>query len=242
MLPRRYPARVVLIGAMIVDFDGTVCLHDVGVDLFARFGSEAARGSLAEIDRAFQTGAIGLRDVLVAEAASLRGTDQDLIEFALAHCPLDPTFAPFASWAATEGLPLTIVSDGFGLHVRPLLAAAGLGHLPVVTNTWDRGGLAFGAAHPICVGCGTCKKQAVERARDTHGTVAFVGDGVSDRFGARYADVTFAKDGLSEQCRREAIPFLPYEDFGDVRRALGRLDAAPGPVDGEPCPGWREPT
>ena len=155
------------IGAVVVDFDGTVCLHDVGVDLLARFGTDASRdGELAAIDRAFEAGAIGLRDVLEAEAATLRADDEELIAFALAHCPIDPTFAPFAAWAADEGLPLTVVSDGFGLHVEPLLAAAGLDHLPVITNAWDRGSLAFVAAHPTCVGCGTCKKQAVERARE----------------------------------------------------------------------------
>ncbi|MGH2680760.1 MAG: haloacid dehalogenase-like hydrolase [Actinomycetota bacterium] len=229
------------IGAVIVDFDGTACLHDVGVDLLERFGGGHRHARLAEIDRDFEAGTIGIRDVLVAEAASIDADEQTLIAFALAHCPLDPTFAPFAAWAATEDLPLTVVSDGFGLHVRPLLAAAGLGHLPVVTNTWDRGTLTFGAAHPTCVGCGTCKKLAVERARERHGLVAFVGDGVSDRFGARYADVTFAKDGLAEHCRRASIPYVAYDDFDDVRRELARLDALPARVGGEPCPGWRVP-
>jgi 2-hydroxy-3-keto-5-methylthiopentenyl-1-phosphate phosphatase len=228
------------IGAVLVDFDGTACLHDVGVDLLERFGERS--DTLAEVDRAFDAGEVGLRDVLVAEAASLRGDDRELIAFALEHCPLDPTFAAFATWVATEGRPITVVSDGFGLHVRPLLEAAGLDHLPVVTNDWGGGRLVFGAAHPTCVGCGTCKKQAVERARRAHGTVAFVGDGVSNRFGARYADITFAKDGLAEHCRRESIPFVPFEDFDDVRRALARLDEIPDPVDGEPCPGWRDPT
>jgi 2-hydroxy-3-keto-5-methylthiopentenyl-1-phosphate phosphatase len=240
MLSRRYPAAMLPIDAVIVDFDGTACLHDVGVDLLERFGDQDS--ALDEVDRAFDVGEIGLRDVLVAEAAALRASDRDLIAFALEHCPLDPTFAPFAGWLASEGLPLTVVSDGFGLHVRPLLAAAGLGHLPVITNDWDDGRLVFGAAHPTCVGCGTCKKQAVERARDAHGTAAFVGDGVSDRFGARYADVTFAKDGLARHCHQESIPFFPYGDFDDVRRVLEELDTPSGPVDGEPCPGWREPT
>ena len=143
--------------------------------------------------------------------------------------------------AAREGLPLTIVSDGFGLHVRPMLATAGLAHLPVITNTWDRGSLVFGAAHPTCIGCGTCKKQAVEQARETHGPVAFVGDGVSDRFGALYADVTFAKDDLAEHCRRGSIPFFPFHDFEDVQRGLAQLDTPTGAVGGEPCPGWRVP-
>jgi len=230
------------IGAVLVDFDGTACLHDVGVDLLERFGADTSGiEPIAEVNRAFDAGEVGLRDVLVAEAASLRANDQDLISFALEHCPLDPTFASFAGWVAGEGLPLTVVSDGFGLHVRPLLAAAGLGHLPVVTNDWERGRLVFGAAHPTCVGCGTCKKQAVEGARATRGTVAFVGDGVSDRFGARYADVTFAKDGLADHCRRESIPYLPYRDFDDVRLGLENLAAFQGPLGGEPCPGWRDP-
>jgi 2-hydroxy-3-keto-5-methylthiopentenyl-1-phosphate phosphatase len=231
------------IGAIVVDFDGTICLHDVGVDLLARFGTDDSRdGELAGIYRDFETGAIGLRDVIMAEAATLRADDEELIAFALAHCPLDPTFGPFAAWAAEEGLPLTVVSDGFGLHVGPLLATAGLDHLPVITNAWDRGSLAFVAAHPTCLGCGTCKKQAVERARQAYGAVAFIGDGVSDRFGARYADVTFAKDDLAGHCRRESIPFFPYADFDDVREAVGRLDVLPGPLGGEPCPGWRVPT
>ena len=230
------------IGSVVVDFDGTVCLHDAGVDLLDRFGTDASRdGALAGIDGAFEAGEIGLRDVILAEAATVHADEEELIAFALAHCPLDPTFSPFAEWAASEGISLTVVSDGFGLHVRPLLATAGLDHLPVITNTWERGSLAFGAGHPTCVGCGTCKKQAVEDARRSHGAVAFVGDGVSDRFGARYADVTFAKDELAEHCRREAIPFLPYADFDDVRRALLGLDGAPEPIGGEPCPGWREP-
>jgi HAD superfamily phosphoserine phosphatase-like hydrolase len=231
------------IGTIVVDFDGTVCLHDVGVDMLERFGADGSTdGDLAEIDRAFEMGTIGLRDLILAEAATLRADDEELIAFALEHCPLDPTFAGFAAWAADEGLPLTVVSDGFGLHVEPLLAAAGLDHLPVITNAWDRGSLTFVAAHPTCVGCGTCKKQAVERAHEAHGAVAFVGDGVSDRFGARYADVTFAKDDLAEHCGREAIPFLPYADFDDVRRALLELDGALGAAGGEPCPGWREPS
>jgi 2-hydroxy-3-keto-5-methylthiopentenyl-1-phosphate phosphatase len=58
---------MVSIGALIVDFDGTVCLHDVGVDLLERFGADGTRsGALVEVDRAFEAGAIGLRDVLLA--------------------------------------------------------------------------------------------------------------------------------------------------------------------------------
>ncbi|MDQ4108652.1 MAG: hypothetical protein M3138_07610 [Actinomycetota bacterium] len=37
------------VGAVIVDFDGTACLHDAGVDMLERFGADASRsGPLAE--------------------------------------------------------------------------------------------------------------------------------------------------------------------------------------------------
>ena len=229
------------IDAVVVDFDGTICLHDVGVDLLERFGDPAGRAQLLEVDAAFAAGTIGLRSLIDAEASSLVGSREELITFALEHCPIDPTFATFVAWANDAKVQITIASDGFGLHVRPMLDAVGLGDLPVITNDLTDRGLTFGGPHPTCVGCGTCKKQAVERDRAVHGAVAFVGDGVSDRFGAHYADVVFAKDGLAEYCCSEGIPFIAYRDFEDVRRALTSLDRVPGSFGREPCPGWREP-
>jgi 2-hydroxy-3-keto-5-methylthiopentenyl-1-phosphate phosphatase len=71
------------------------------------------------------------------------------------------------------------------------------------------------------------------------GTVAFIGDGQSDRYGALYADIAFAKDALVEIARADGVPFLSWGSFDDVRAQLEALDAVPGPVGGERCPGWR---
>jgi hypothetical protein len=46
---------------------------------------------------------------------------------------------------------------------------------------------------------------------------------------------------LAEHRRTESIPFLPSEDFDDVRDTLVRLDTLPEPIGGEPRPGWRVP-
>ncbi len=71
--------------------------------------------------------------------------------------------------------------------------------------------------------------------------VAFVGEGSSDRLGARYADVVFAKDRLVEIASADGVPFLPWETFDDVRDRLRELGATPGPVERGPCPGWPTP-
>jgi 2-hydroxy-3-keto-5-methylthiopentenyl-1-phosphate phosphatase len=225
---------MVPVGSILVDFDGTACLHDVAEHLLMRFGDP----SWPSYDEAWARGEIGARDGIRAQAAMLDAPANELLAYALGHCPIDPTFAPFVGWAADHELPVTIVSDGFGFYIEPLLATAGIAGVPVFTNAWDDRVVTFPNGHGQCVGCGTCKMRAVLEAP---GPVAFVGEGDSDRFGALYADVVFAKDALVSWCRGDGVPFVPWSDFDDVRAHLESTDGVPGPVAPERCPGWRVP-
>lgn len=227
------------IAAVLVDFDGTACAHDVAFHLLERFG----RAGWEPYDDAIEAGTIGLRAGITAQAALLDADDDAMLGYALAHCEMDPTFRPFADWCTSSGVPVTLVSDGFGFYIEPLLRAHGIDRVDVITNTWgrnDRGApdLTFGNGHPACVGCGTCKMGAVVAARDALGPVAFVGDGASDRYGALYADLVFAKEQLAESCGRDRVPFVPWTDFDDVRAHLELGDPPPGPVAPVGCPGW----
>ena len=49
----------------------------------------------------------------------------------------------------------------------------------------------------------------------------FVGDGLSDRCGARAADVVYARDDLAAWCTRQGIEFRPFATFADVMDAEG---------------------
>jgi 2-hydroxy-3-keto-5-methylthiopentenyl-1-phosphate phosphatase len=170
-----------------------------------------------------------------------------MLAFVIEHCPIDPSFAPFVGWLAEHGVPTIVASDGFGFYVEPLFAAHGIEGVEVATNEqrWKGDGhpdgMRFVSAHPECVGCGTCKLQVVQLARAAHGPVAFVGEGPSDRYGALYADVAFAKDALVGICSADGVPYLPWNDFDDVRRMLEELGEPPGPVAPIQCPGWTLP-
>jgi 2-hydroxy-3-keto-5-methylthiopentenyl-1-phosphate phosphatase len=228
---------VLPIGSVLVDFDGTACLHDVAEHLLIEFGD----GDWQAWDRAWERGEIGSHEVILAQAAMLGEPTDALLAFALRHCPLDPTFAPFVRWLDGRGVPVTIVSDGFGFYIEPLLRRVGLPGLPVITNTWSADGeprVRFENGHPACAGCGTCKMRAVIEARD-RGPVAYVGEGGSDRYGAIYSDVVFAKDALVDIARADGVPFLEWQTFDDVRQQLERLDELPGAVGADRCPGWR---
>jgi 2,3-diketo-5-methylthio-1-phosphopentane phosphatase len=227
------------IGSVLVDFDGTACLHDVAEHLLIEFGDP----SWPALDAAWERGDLDSRRVITAQAAMLGAPLDELVAFAVEHCPLDPTFPPFVRWLGREGVAVTLVSDGFGFYIDHILREAGLDGVRVLTNTWSEDRerpMVFGNGHPACVGCGTCKMNAVLEARG-RGAVAFIGEGSSDRYGALYSDLVFAKDRLVEIATRDGVRFEPWDTFDDVRTRLETLEVIPGPVGGERCPGWRTP-
>lgn len=224
------------VASVLVDFDGTACLHDVAEHLLVEFGDP----SWPAYDEAVDRGEIGLRTAIVAQAGLVSGSENVLLAYALEHCPMDPTFGPFVERCRAQGVPVTLVSDGFGFYIEPLLAANGIDGVRVITNTWrDREDprIRFDNGHGECIGCGTCKMRTVLEA-GVRGPVAFVGEGQTDRYGALYADVTFAKDALVGWCERDRVPFRPWNDFDDVWRSITSAEALPGPVAPARCPGW----
>jgi 2,3-diketo-5-methylthio-1-phosphopentane phosphatase len=222
--------------AVVVDFDGTVCEQDVSEELLKAF----APPGWWEIDRRFQRGEIGSRECLVRQVEMLRTGWPELLTFALASFHIHPSFAPFASWAKAAGIEVAVASDGMGFYVEPMLRAGGVDGVTVVTNDLANGALtlSFPNAHPRCIGCGTCKMLAVQRHRERFGPVAFVGEGHSDRYGALYADVVFAKEHLVDVCRSDGVPFHPWRTFDDVRATLENLTAIQTTAGPERCPGW----
>ena len=228
------------VGAVLVDFDGTAALHDVAEHLLVEFGDPA----WPTYDDAVDRGEIGLREAIVAQDLMLRADRETMLAFALEHCPMDPTFAPFVAWCREQDVPVTLVSDGFGFYIEPLLTAAGIEGVGIITNeqAWSEdarpSGMRFVSGHRECIGCGTCKMQAVLDAQRTRGLVAFAGEGQTDRYGALYADVTFAKLELVAHCERDGVPYVPWNGFDDIRAWLESDAPLPGPVTPVRCPGW----
>jgi 2-hydroxy-3-keto-5-methylthiopentenyl-1-phosphate phosphatase len=228
-----------VVRAILVDFDGTASLDDVSEVLLQEFADPGWPLYDELVDRS----EMGLREAGRYQSGMLGGTKDEMLAFALDQCRLDPTFAPFVGWAEESALEITVVSDGFGFYIRPMLEAGGLAQLEVLTNELvvdgERPRLAHPHGHPECRGCGTCKMLAAVTARERVGPVAFVGEGQSDRYGALYSDIVFAKKDLVRICRDDGVPFLPWETFDDVRQVLEHIDRLPGPVAPQRCPGWR---
>jgi 2-hydroxy-3-keto-5-methylthiopentenyl-1-phosphate phosphatase len=99
------------VASVLVDFDGTAALHDVAAHLLDRFGEPG----WPDYDGAWIRGEIDGRSVLQPQAAMLRAPLDQLVAYAVSHCPLDPSFGPFVAWCRDRDVAVTLVSDGFRL-------------------------------------------------------------------------------------------------------------------------------
>ena len=211
--------------AILVDYDGTVAMTDVSDQVMAEYVTGAWEAEAAIYD----AGLMGSRRLMTLEMAMVDADPADLYATAAAQ-PHDPTFVPFVRRALAAGVPVEVVSDGFGFFIRPALEALGVGELPVVTarTTFHgrRARIDFPNGNPRCLVCGTCKRDRVLAHRAAGRAVAFVGDGESDRYAAGYSDVVFAKHSLVRICLEAGWPFRRWTEFAEIDAWLGEtLDA-----------------
>ena len=228
--------------SVLVDYDGTVSLRDVGDLLLERHVADQAL--VARIDRDYDAGLLGSRDLTRWDMEVLPH-DAALLRREAAAIPQDETFPSFVRAVRATGALVEMVSDGLGFYVASNLERLdpALADLPVATNANlvdGPDGVSFPYGHPTCHVCGTCKRERVRLHGAGGRAIVFVGDGTSDRYAAHHADVVFAKDALLAWGKATGRHFKAWQRFADIEawfaEALrdGRLPATRADL-----PAWR---
>jgi 2,3-diketo-5-methylthio-1-phosphopentane phosphatase len=225
--------------AILVDYDGTIAQTDVSDALMAGFVTDEWEAWVAEYD----AGRVGSRRLMAWEVG-LIDADPEVLRAKAAAQPHDGGFVPFAERARAAGIPVEVVSDGFGFFIEPALASLGAGWIPVVTASTTFGPqgarIDFPNGNAACFLCGTCKRDRVLAHQAAGRRVVFIGDGESDRYAAGYADVVFAKHSLERLCLDYGWPFERWTTFAEIDRwlvdELARFAADPA---GYPAPAPR---
>ena len=212
--------------AILVDYDGTIALTDVGDTIMKAF---VAPDVWEQLEAAYETGRLGSREIMAREIALLPLDPAPVIATADAQ-PHDSAFPGFVRRARAAGIPVEIVSDGFGFFIEPAMRRLGLADdLAIVTSrtTFDGGArIEFPNGHPTCHVCGTCKRSRVLAHQAAGRAVVFIGDGESDRYAAGHADVVFAKRALVPICVTNGWPFQRWTEFTEIHAWLNAtLDA-----------------
>ena len=212
--------------AILVDYDGTVAQTDVSDALMAEFVTEEWEAKAAEYD----AGLAGSRRLMEWEVGLITAAPEALAALAAAQ-PHDPGFVPFVRRARAAGIPVEVVSDGFGFFIPAALEALGVGDVPIVTAATtfppgQRPRIAFPNGHPSCFVCGTCKRARVRAHQAAGRAVVFIGDGHSDRYAAGYADIVFAKHALLQLCVENGWPYRRWTEFVEIDAWLAGLMTA----------------
>jgi HAD superfamily phosphoserine phosphatase-like hydrolase len=203
---------------VLVDYDGTIALTDVSDTIMAE-----NVGASAEVWEAWtaewEAGLTGSRQMMERELSLLTVEPRVLVDIAERQ-PHDASFAPFVRSALAAGVPVEVVSDGYGFFIGPALERLGVPPIPIVTARTIFGEgpptIEFPNGHPDCFVCGTCKRNRVLAHRAAGRRVVFVGDGESDRYAAAHADMVFAKRALVGICIRNGWPFRRWTEFAEV--------------------------
>jgi 2-hydroxy-3-keto-5-methylthiopentenyl-1-phosphate phosphatase len=203
------------------DFDGTITERDTLHLIVERFGERGLWDTLAPRLRARE---LTVEQAMQLEFDSVRATRAEVVGMLLAEAGLRAGFRELVDWSAARGHRLVVLSSGFRTVIDPLLAHWGFTGLDVEGNDarftrrgctllWaDRGGR--------CELCGRPCKRHDLRARAGSRRVVYVGDGISDRCVSRIADLVFARADLASHLAEQSVPFLPFEDFIEVRERL----------------------
>lgn len=207
--------------AILVDYDGTIARTDVSDAIMAGFVS----GEWEAYAAAYDAGLVGSRRLMEWEIGLIRAEPAALSAKAAAQ-PHDAGVVGFARRAQAAGIPVEVVSDGFGFFIQPALEALGLADLPVITAATTfadgRGRITFPNGDPACFVCGTCKRNRVLAHQAAGRAVVFIGDGESDRYAAGYADIVFAKHALEQICIERGWPFRRWTEFAELDAWLAR--------------------
>ena len=211
--------------AILVDYDGTIALTDVSDTVMAEHAPGAWEAEVA----AYDAGRAGSRRLMELEMSLVDVAPEALFATAAAQ-PHDTGFVPFVRRAQAAGIPIEVVSDGFGFFIAPALEALGVGELPVVTarTTFDgrRARIDFPNGNPRCLVCGTCKRDRVLAHQAAGRAVVFIGDGESDRYAAGYADVVWAKRSLVRICIEAGWPYRGWTEFTEIETWLDEMVSA----------------
>ncbi len=209
--------------ALILDFDGTIAMADVGDELCDRF----AGPEWLELDLMWERRELSLDDAQTRMWALVRGTAAQLDAYTDEISRLREGFGTLLDTAQAEGMTLVLASGGFDHYIHRILGpvADRFDALFYNTMTYSNDGVQVAFPHLESLGCGlcaVCKGRVCDRYRAAGYEVTFAGDGNSDWCVLDRADHLFAvrNSKLAGRCDEAGAAYTPFESFETITAAI----------------------
>jgi 2-hydroxy-3-keto-5-methylthiopentenyl-1-phosphate phosphatase len=207
----------------VSDFDGTLARPD----FYQLVHKQLVPRGTPDYWSEYRAGAMTHFDALKAFFAAAEGGESALLGMVdMMETPRD--LSNQIDRLRDLGWEIVIVSAGCSWYVQELLARAGA-QLPVFANPGriQNGRLIMERPADPAYSCwetGIDKAAVVRVLQQETDTVAFAGDGFPDFDAACLvsAKYRFARSDLAAACRKENVPFRPFEEWTEVTAALSQ--------------------
>lgn len=201
--------------AVFCDFDGTITSEESFLGMFSRFAPKVFHEIGPEMRALRMTIREGVRRI-VDSIPSERY--REILEY-VQTIPIRPGLVELIDYLDIKGVPFIVISGGLRGMVESRLGdlkrRVHAIHAPDVDTTGERLRVYsdFERGSELMA-----KAWVIERYAPAESVC--IGDGPTDLSMAEASDLVFARDGLAEFLNQMKKPYLPWNDFYDVRDAL----------------------
>lgn len=211
--------------AIFTDYDGTITTKDT-IDLM--LDTYGAADWLAVSKKLDSQGATNI-ERMTAEFADFKTTRAKVRSLIQEQVGIDESFKSFLAYARLRGWKIVVLSQGVRESIETIFGKYGIDGVEYHANNLcgddgdltieftERGSIVDDGCHDKC---GVCKSGHVRRAKRQGYTTVYIGDGITDRCPAAQADIVFAKKYLKKYMTQNSLPFVPFETFDEIEKAL----------------------
>ena len=204
------------------DFDGTIATANVSLLIREEFTT----GGWRTIDADYMQGKLTVEVSNQLQFTMLKEPRDKLVAFARKHTEVREGFPEFVQYCRDNHIGFVIVSSGLDFYIQAVLEQIGAPNLELhcARTTFGRDGIAvtyFGPDGNI-VEKGF-KRRYLDWLKQRSGTIAYIGDGLSDLEPAGAADYVFATGSLPTLLEANSISHHTFSSFHDILQQIRRI-------------------
>ena len=214
--------------AIQIDFDETITIEDVSFLLLDTYVGQKWRDELVQ----YSSGQIPVGTFNKRVFGMMKASRKTMINFVLTdpRVQIRRGFKELLEYCEQKGYRIVIVSNGLMFYIQAILKKLGLDKIKdmdiyAAKNDFYKGGVKVAYIGPEGNELEAGFKEAYTAMLKKQGySIVYIGNGSSDIYPSRMADIVFATDQLLKRCEAEKLKCASFEDFFEVIEGLRSLD------------------
>lgn len=200
------------------DFDGTITAQETMDAVLKRFAPEISARLIPQMYARQLTLRQGVRQILESISSSCY---PEIIEFTKSQ-PIRPGFIELLDWLESEQVPIVVISGGLRGMVEVVLASLLPRIYAIHTVDVDTSGSHLRVVSEYEGDTELVSKVDVMAQYQADEKIA-IGDSITDLNMALETPTVFARDRLAQYLDEQQKPYIPWNDFFQVRDYLKQL-------------------